>query len=82
MSNSKSQKESILYIKKRSIWFFQKYVKSRKACLKSDIKAVLPPKYSKIRQKLYYGTKKEGRRVEKDFIINTIFSQPFRSCQY
>lgn len=44
-------------------------MQSYKTCLKLDTKIVLPPKYSKIRQKLCYKTKKKIKKLKKVLLI-------------
>ena len=80
VGDSKSQKESILEVKRRIVCFPQEYVKSHKIFPKLGIKIALPFKYSNIRQKLYYKAKKENRRTDKIYTVITTLDQPFKSC--
>lgn len=76
--NSKNQKESIFQIKRRSICFVGKNVKSGKACSKSGIITVLSSQYPKIKPRLYYRARKKNRRAENSPTSNSILSRHFR----
>ena len=66
----------ISQVKRRSMCFPREYVDSRQTCSKSDIKTALPPKYSKIRRRLYYRAKRENRRTKKGSTTSTTLSRP------